>query len=1206
MNIGDNNCRISAYFHMSEPELVEKTGDFLEELNKLVDAIDQGKALEHTLDGRLIILDPHLSPWTDAIAVKPGVMPVPQTLNLLEDLLIVRLKIQQLDLATSRQKQLSSIQNLCKTIILGQAIKPSLTQANLLKALEFADRGHEEYWNVLKRDFGNEAPHFAKLRQLFEAMRADPLMLNRALLDAAQKGQFEVVKLLSQDERIEDEFLIIAMELAAQHGHKEVLLLLITKYDSSYAVERAICGAAKYGHLNIVKLLLPTIVRETVKDFCRTNITELLGILIDGDQSIEFIKSLIQDERFHFSARVLITKAAEKGLAEVVAILLSKKDLSTGYVGDVLENALFEATLNGHKEVVRVLLDDERVDPDHLHLRNRSIFCAAKKGDVEMLGIFLENPRVLKPMLDRDIIDTPENKDSPAVRRLRRADKDFHTAIQLAAAHGHAAAVVLLLEDERSTHEELFHLTALITAIEKGHLHVLEAVVPLAGPGEIGEALHVAVEQGPADAVTCLLTSEELDHVDLDDVANIGKENSFKVALEKGHIEVIKILSNNNRFDPHGALKNALVDGVKLSHAHHEILEVLAQNPRTKILKILLESLLHSQDPAYRNFIEIMCATHIKLFGLPLSMAIPLDADKVESLQRYLINPVTYLESVESKFRQPPKIIAAVKIIFTAEQVKVHKRRLALAERNRNRFNNVDSETRIGAVRKHYKTVIQPHFSSVFASYGTTQAEQIVAIEYRMREMFLAAIKQEAEENKDGAQVVAFINSLTDEEKSRLLKGNDAALMKKARALFSSGASAAQTAWRAYDRWAPVRGEWPNLLAEPLANANQAAYTVAAVGLQNPTTKMASDLSREMVAYSFLLAIDKNDGDEDIRATRKTAFIAKVAEIQRAHNSQERQKDDPSCLPGTISRVGDMWIAHAKNITPDVPKLLEEELRSMVIAQFQKTPKAEQSDLHRALLQKCTYNEGLKGFIEYLVQETPSEQTNLYNALVMLSSYNAEAIIQNRAPFSADQIALRHAFIDSLGTQQELREALNARFTARGSRVLSDAEFNTLVPALLADIGGPWIAPQLTAIYRDGATLENPYTYIATQKGISQQAAIAMLIKVLAAVEMENKMKFIMATAQHIASGSINVAQDELIKLGISASAITDAIAEVEKENALFAEKRQKKAAVWEKLYHDYDVKNMAIPDKAEVLTEIVDQVVDHNRDIETALGERI
>ncbi|MCE5293840.1 MAG: hypothetical protein LLF94_04430 [Chlamydiales bacterium] len=36
-----------------------------------------------------------------------------------------------------------------------------------------------------------------------------------------------------------------------------------------------------------------------------------------------------------------------------------------------------------------------------------------------------------------------------------------------------------------------------------------------------------------------------------------------------------------------------------------------------------------------------------------------------------------------------------------------------------------------------------------------------------------------------------------------------------------------------------------------------------------------------------------------------------------------------------------MWIAHAKNITPDAPKLLEEELRSLIIEQFQKIPRAE-------------------------------------------------------------------------------------------------------------------------------------------------------------------------------------------------------------------------------------------------------------------------
>jgi hypothetical protein len=592
----------------------------------------------------------------------------------------------------------------------------------------------------------------------------------------------------------------------------------------------------------------------------------------------------------------------------------------------------------------------------------------------------------------------------------------------------------------------------------------------------------------------------------------------------------------------------------------------------------------------------------MKVYGLPLSKVIGENGDKIQKIKSYALNPIAFLESHAFL----PWIVAAVRILYTAHRVEIYKQYLALAERNRMRFTNVDDEARIDAVRNHFKRVIQPHFASQFTSCGNTHQARLEAIEYQMREVFLEAIKQEAQtrEGDIAAQaVLAFINALTDEEKKRLLQGDDNQFMEKARRHFNDSTSAAQTAWRAYDRWANVSGGWPNLLTPPLEGPDKAAYTVAAVGLERPTTKMASDLSREMIAYSFLLVMDQGDGDEEIRATRKTAFIAKVAEIRRAHNAKDEEEDDPSCLPGTISRAGDMWIAHSKSIIPDAPKLLEEELRSLVIEQFQKAPKSDQTDLHNALIMLSMYNDELKNFVKDLAQEATTEHTDLYNALVMLSSYNVDDVIKGKVVFTEEQNRLRQTFIDRLGNYQQLKSALDTRLCARGSRALSPAEYDVYVPALLADIGGPWIVQHLTALFRSSPKLENPYAYTSSQKEIPQQAAVTMLMEILAPIDVENKLTFIWNVSQLVASGKITLAQNALTPLGVSANAINEAVAKIEEERKRSAEKRQRKAALWDILYKA--LQNSSITDINEVLKEVVDEVIDGGQDLVATLQQR-
>lgn len=1188
MNINSKDPNISSFFRMSLPELAEKKAEFITELTKLSEAIDQGSELVHTADGCLITQNPDPSS-PSGIADTPS----RETLALLHDLFMLRLTIQQLDLATTHNKQLHTIQNFCSKIILGpshKADKPSPIQASLLQAINFADSGVTALWKTTAKQWGFETAFDdtktlskeAEVSKLFKAVRASPQLLKQALVTAAKKGHFEIVRVLSEDKRVDGETCTQALLAAASNGHKDVVMLLAAKNPDSQITYKAICAAAKATHMDIVEMLLSTIPNNNLGGFFALQVDELLDIVMGRASDAELFASLIQDKRFTCNSSNVLEEACGRGCTKAVELLLQHKPPHNG--SRAFEYGLYRACIYGHTDVVKVLLQDSRVVPG----KGTHLVEAAKAGKSEVVSLLLADPRVL---CDRAEIAAA------------------------AAENCHMNVVTLLLADNRVDVARTYQ-AAIVTACGShvtGHLDVVKALVshPLANHNALNLALCKAVSKGCSDTVAFLLQDNRVN-------SRYAEGAPFTEALCNGNPnhDIIKMLLDDRRFNPQRALLTAIVSVAFTERCNYKTLNMVLQHKRTNATDLLAACLNDIERTGHKRFIKAACESDMKVFGLPLSRVIPDKKYAVESLQAYLASPAAYLQKSKVFVKKaweittepiPARVISAVQILHYADRVNQYKRALASAERARNRFTNVDDEARIGAVRNHFHSTVQPHFNALFTSFGPTQEERITAIEYQMRKMFLDEIVQEAKSrgDSDGQAILAFINALTEEEKSRLLQGNDPASMTRARALFYDTTSAAQTAWRAYDRWAAVSGEWPNLLTPPLEHADKTVFTVGAVGFrEKPTTQMASDLSREIVAYSFLLAVDKDDGDDDARATRKTAFIAKVAEIRRAHNARSDEQDDPSCLPGTYSRAGDMWIAHSKSIIPDAPKLLEEEFRTLVIELFQKASKSEQQELHQTLLMAGSYNEELRELLKGLLQEATSEEHDLYNALVMLSSYNAEDVIDGKAPFTDEQVQLRNSFINRLGRQDQLKATLNARLAARGSRALSDREFSVYVPALLFDIGGPWIAPQLTAIFRTAVALENPFAYTPPQKGISQQAAIAMLTKLLATIEIESKMRFILDTAKSFASGDTAAAHAKLLQVGVLQESITDALAELEKARAQATEKRQRKAALWDELYRN--LKNTPLANKDELLKEIVDEVIDGQQELAAVLKQHI
>lgn len=663
-----------------------------------------------------------------------------------------------------------------------------------------------------------------------------------------------------------------------------------------------------------------------------------------------------------------------------------------------------------------------------------------------------------------------------------------------------------------------------------------------------------------------------------------GRDNrALDIAAYNGSIDIVKILLEVPAIKDNIARNNNLIlRNVIDSHNFrnkNETLNLLAVIPAVQQGLLTnhgaqLIEFTKERSPLQRTFIKQLCDSGFTIYGMSLAQLlkrVPEDKHK-DAIREFLSNPIAYLDSNN----YPPGASEAVRIFYTAQLVTDYQYVLAESERNRERFTNVDDETRIGAVKGHYNNVIKPHFREEFESHGRTDSERVEHIEQRMREMFLNAILKEAQAkvgDENASRVVNVINSLTADKKQKLLQGNDETLMNETRLIFSDTSSPAQTAWRAYDKWAQVGGGWPNLLTSPLVGQNNSVFTVGTVGLAAPTTKTASDLAREMMAYSFLLVTDKKDGDDDTRSTREAAFIAKIAEVRRAHNPGAAGTDDPSCLPGTVSRAGDTWIAHSKSVIPDAPKLLEEELRSYVIEKFQRIPK--------------------------------EEQEKFYFALIKLNRFNAADIMSGKEEFTKVDVKLRAQFVDMLGSDREMMQEVNRKLQARGSRALNRHEFNVYVPALLSDMGGPWMVQYLTSLYRKGREeeLTNPYTeFLAMQQstGVSKQQATMMLIR-----NLPGKAPLAMQMADLLAKGKFSEVMETLKTGGLAPDKllnIENGINQLKEQQSQSIADAKRQETLWNELYQAY--KDHPIPEKGDVLKEITEEVVQNKRNLTEVLKE--
>lgn len=272
--------------------------------------------------------------------------------------------------------------------------------------------GIEDYKTVLKILLKNKK--FELVNVLFFRYR-ELIDENYSLYIFSKYGHLEIVKLMIDTVNFTDtEWFGAALIKACKHGHLEIVNLLLKNplTDPSIQSNLPLIEACKYGHFEIVKLLLG------LKDVNPMIINRYSAPTLFSNKYTKIIKLLIEDGRILQNNTILID-ACSYGLYCIVEILVEKYEFSPNIDNDI---SLKMACFNGHANVVEFLLKDGRSDPSVYN--NCCITGASKNGHNKVVELLLYDKRV----------------DPTAVRNL---------SIRNAALYGHIEIVKLLLSDKR-------------------------------------------------------------------------------------------------------------------------------------------------------------------------------------------------------------------------------------------------------------------------------------------------------------------------------------------------------------------------------------------------------------------------------------------------------------------------------------------------------------------------------------------------------------------------------------------------------------------------------------------------------------------------------------------------------------------------------------------------------------------------------------
>ncbi len=268
-------------------------------------------------------------------------------------------------------------------------------------------------------------------------------------------------------------------------------------------------------------------------------------------------------------------------------------------------------------------------------------------------------------------------------------------------------------------------------------------------------------------------------------------------------------------------------------------------------------------------------------------------------------------------------------------------------------------------------------------SYPILSDTYLLTVEAEIRYKILQEILDEAKHTTLYISSRSIIELLTESNMRILATRCDLELNSVFGKLITSNTIISHIAWRAYDNNASYNSTsgWVNLLSlPPTIDATSGAFTTLETSRHfeesiPPTIETCSKRVRIIAASCFKAAIDPSL-PEDLQKELLIDFFSQIADIRRAHcDDKTFSTDDPSCYPGTLSRLG-LTLKRHPNFQE--PLNYDKEIKHYI-----------------------THIISLKFNAELLRLETALERQQLYYSLLMLGLDNIEEVIRNPRTISA-------------------------------------------------------------------------------------------------------------------------------------------------------------------------------------------------------------
>jgi ankyrin repeat protein len=398
---------------------------------------------------------------------------------------------------------------------------------------------------------------------------------NPPIAAAAKNGHEEVVRLLLDCDRVDEEQINTALLIACQFDHMSIARLLLTKTDYKTFEESApFRGACVRGRTNIVRMFLDEFDADpSVKD-------NFAILAASKNGHIDIVRLLLDDPRVSLTTENndVLNMACKKGQLDLVRIFLADNRIDPT-AND--SQAFTAACEGGHVDVVKLMMEDSRIDP--CINDNTALIYACAKGFVEVVQVLLADTRVHPEVNDNWALRLSCKSGKVEVPRLLlshpKVDPSAHDneAFRNACAKGCIDIVKLLLADCRVNPSDKEN-EAFISVCHDGQMEILKLLLADSrfdiSTQEANEAFCQACYENHLNIAHLLFDKPEFQ-------IDPGVDDSYLLlfAAQTGYVEMTRFLLSQPSVDP-SANNNTAIEEACNNGGNLEIVQLLMADKR--------------------------------------------------------------------------------------------------------------------------------------------------------------------------------------------------------------------------------------------------------------------------------------------------------------------------------------------------------------------------------------------------------------------------------------------------------------------------------------------------------------------------------------------------------------------------------------------------------------------------------------------------